>query len=44
MEPSFISPVLPLLAIALIDGAFQDYTTFEEIGAIPPPADGFLHY
>ena len=44
MEPLFANPVLPLLAIALADRAFQDYATFEEIEAIPPPADGSLHH
>ncbi|KAI9776699.1 MAG: hypothetical protein M1839_009426 [Geoglossum umbratile] len=29
---------------SLADGAFKDYTTFEEIFAIPPPADGSLHH
>ena len=33
-----------MLAIALADRAFQDYATFEEIEAIPPPADGSLHH
>ena len=33
-----------MLAIALADGVFKDYTTFEEIFAIPPPADGALHH
>jgi len=44
MEPLFANPVLPLLAIALADHAFQDYASFEEIEAIPPPADGSLHH
>ena len=44
MEPLFANPVLPLLAIALADEAFQDYGTFEEIEAIPPPGDGSLHH
>lgn len=44
MEPLFANPVLPLLVIALVDEAFQDYNTFEEIEAIPPPADGSLHH
>ena len=44
MEPLFANPVLPLLAIALADEAFQDYDTFEEIEAIPPPEDGSLHH
>ena len=44
MDPLFANPVLPLLAIALADRAFQDYATFEEIEAIPPPADGSLHH
>ncbi|KAJ4502326.1 hypothetical protein HRR76_005404 [Exophiala dermatitidis] len=43
MQPLYANPVLPLLAIALADGAFQDYLTFEEIEAIPPPVDGSLH-
>lgn len=44
MKPLFANPVLPLLAIALADRAFQDYATFEEIEAIPPPADESLHH
>ncbi|KAH0541585.1 hypothetical protein FGG08_003933 [Glutinoglossum americanum] len=44
MTPLFANPVLPVLAIALADGVFKDYTTFEEIFAIPPPADGSLHH
>ncbi|KIW56900.1 hypothetical protein, variant [Exophiala xenobiotica] len=44
MQPLYANPVLPLLAIALADGAFQDYLTFEEIEAILPPADGSLHH
>ncbi len=44
MKPLFANPVLPLLTIALADRAFQDYATFEEIEAIPPPADGSLHH
>src|SRR5947207_3876131 len=44
MAPLSANPVLPMLAIALTDGVFKDYTTFEEIFAIPPPADGALHH
>ena len=44
MEPLLVNPILPLLAIALADRAFQDYATFAEIEAIPPPADGSLHH
>ena len=44
MEPLFANPVLPLLAIALADHAFRDYQTFEDIEAIPAPADGSLHH
>ena len=44
IEPLFANPVLPLLAIALADRAFQDYATFEEIEAIPPPANESLHH
>ena len=44
MEPLFANPVLPLLAIAFADHAFQDYGSFEEIEAIPPPPDGSLHH
>jgi len=43
MQPLYANPVLPLLAIAFADGAFQDYLTFKEIEAIPPPVDGSLH-
>lgn len=44
MEPLFANPILPLLAIALADDAFRDYSNFEEIEAIPPPQDGSLHH
>ena len=44
MEPLFANPVLLLLAIALADRAFQDYTIFEDIEAIFPPADGSLYH
>ena len=44
MEPLFANPVLPLLAIALADQAFQDYSTFENIENIPPPEDVSLHH
>ena len=44
IEPLFTNPVLPLIAIALADHAFQDYRSFEEIEAIPPPADGSLYH
>ncbi|KAL2054829.1 hypothetical protein ABVK25_005133 [Lepraria finkii] len=44
MEPLFANPVLPLLAIALADRAFQEYATFEEIEAIPPPVDRSLYH
>jgi hypothetical protein len=42
MEPLYANPILPFLAIALADDAFQDYHTFEEIFAIPPPFDRTL--
>jgi hypothetical protein len=42
IEPLYINPVLPLLAIALADDAFADYHTFAEIEKIPPPADGSM--
>ncbi|KAL2044985.1 hypothetical protein N7G274_002760 [Stereocaulon virgatum] len=44
MDPLFANPVLPLLAIALADRAFQDYATFEEIEAIPPLAYESLNH
>ncbi|KAI9758897.1 MAG: hypothetical protein M1840_003737 [Geoglossum simile] len=44
MAPLFANPVLPMLAIALTDGAFKDYTTFKEIFAIPPLANGALYH
>ncbi|KAL8823038.1 MAG: hypothetical protein Q9191_006238 [Dirinaria sp. TL-2023a] len=44
MKPLFANPILPLLAIALADRAFQNYATFEEIEEIPPPADESLHH
>ena len=44
IEPLFINLVLPLLAIALADQAFQDYSTFKEIENIPPPENGSLHH
>lgn len=40
VELLFANPVLPLLAIALADRAFQDYATSEEIEAIPRPRMG----
>ena len=42
MEPLYANPILPFLAVALVDEAFQDYHTFEEIFAIPAPSDGTL--
>lgn len=44
MEPLYANPVLPLLAIALADGAFKDYESFQDIEAIPPPAQGSLYH
>ena len=44
MEPLFANPILPLLAIALADQAFQDYSTFEEIENISSLKDKSLHY
>jgi hypothetical protein len=44
MQPLFANPVLPLLAIALADDIFMDYHSFEDIEAVPPPADGSLHH
>ncbi len=44
IEPLFANPVLPLLAIALADHAFQDYGSFKEIEAILLPPDGSLHH
>ncbi|KAI9773770.1 MAG: hypothetical protein M1839_002003 [Geoglossum umbratile] len=44
MAPLFANPVLPMLAIALADGVFKDYTAFEEIFAIRPPVDGALDH
>ncbi|KAI9774213.1 MAG: hypothetical protein M1839_001759 [Geoglossum umbratile] len=44
ITPLFANPVLPMLAIALADGVFKDYTTFEEGFATPPPADGSLYH
>src|SRR5436309_10277604 len=35
----FSNPVLYFMAIALADNAFKDYSTFEEILQIEPPAD-----
>ncbi|KAH0542349.1 hypothetical protein FGG08_003287 [Glutinoglossum americanum] len=39
-----VNPVLFLLAIALADNAFRDYSTLEEILAIEPPADEDLYH
>ena len=44
MEPLFANPVLPLLAIALINQVFQDYSIFEEIENISSLEDRSLHY
>jgi hypothetical protein len=43
MQPLYANPILPFLAVAIADNAFQDYDTVEEIFAIPPPFDGTLH-
>jgi hypothetical protein len=40
MEPLFANPTLPFLAITLAQDAFQDYNSYDEIFAIPPPEDG----
>ena len=44
MEPLFANPILLLLAIALADDAFRDYSNFAEIEAISPSQDGSLHH
>ena len=44
IESLFINPMLPLLVITLVDEAFQDYNTFEEIKDIPLLKDKFLYY
>jgi hypothetical protein len=42
IEPLFACAMLPALAIALANDAFQDYHSFEEIFAIPPPIAGTI--
>jgi carbonic anhydrase len=43
MQPLFANPMLPLLAIAFASNAFEDYHSFEEIFAIPPPVVGAIY-
>jgi hypothetical protein len=43
IEPLFACAMLPALAIALANDAFQDYSSFDEIFAIPPPIAGTVH-
>jgi hypothetical protein len=43
IEPLFACAMLPTLAIALANDAFQDYHSYEEIFAIPPPIAGIVH-
>jgi hypothetical protein len=40
MEPLFANPLLPFLAIAIANNAFQDYNSPESIFAIPAPRQG----
>jgi hypothetical protein len=40
MEPLYANPIMPVLAIAIADEAFQDYQTVEDIFEIPVPPDG----
>jgi hypothetical protein len=39
MEPLYANPIMPVLAIAIVDEAFQDYQTVEDIFEIPVPLD-----
>jgi hypothetical protein len=43
IEPLYVNPVLPLLAIALAEDAFADFRTFAEIEKTPPPANGSMY-
>ena len=37
------NPMLPILAKAVVEEAFQDFKTIEELLAIEPPKDGMRH-
>lgn len=43
IQPLFSCAMLPALAIALAKDVFQDYHSYEEIFAIPPPIAGTVH-
>lgn len=43
IEPLFACAMLPALAITLANDALQDYHSYEEIFAIPPPMAGTVH-
>ena len=43
IEPLFACAMLPALAIALVNDAFQDYHSYEEIFAIQPRIAGIVH-
>jgi hypothetical protein len=40
MEPLYANPIIPVLAITIVDEAFQDYQTVKDIFKIPVPPDG----
>lgn len=42
-RPLFCNPVLTMLARAIADHAFRDYSTMEELLAIEPPEDEMYH-
>jgi len=42
-RPLFYNPVLTMLARAIADQAFRDYSTMEELLAIEPPEDEIYH-
>ena len=44
IEPLFACAMLPALAIALANDAFQDYHSLQDIFAIPPLIAGTMHH
>jgi hypothetical protein len=41
--PLLYNPMLPILAKAIFEKAFQDFETIEQLLAIEPPEDGMRH-
>jgi hypothetical protein len=42
--PLLYNPMLPILAKAIVEEAFRDFKTIEELLAIEPPKDGMRHF